>query len=607
MKKYISKVVLLLICTCIVSMLDPGFFRKNSVYAESKNGKKMTKPTTNTEKEKFSIVTIIVPENYEEYSGEMQEFIQAGGEDPLKNTRFVKKKVKVPYTKDLIRASAQAASELLHQGCASDICYFKIEDGTAYFVTPMYVDGWAGVSVSIGEIYPIIEKTLLQFDKIKHVGYWFAPSDLKIKSEDTLTREVLKAYNRRVRHRDGCVKNPIEKKIVQEIENLEDLAESELEIICEDQFLQYSSQGCSLLFNINLVNPDISYKTGSDIIFHIKNAVELAKRLSNSSAMKSDKVYNKVVAEFIDVIKENLVKYRNEIDTMCAMKKKIKPVLVNYIVDLNSLKSKIESEYNYKSISNEVKSEYFNIEELKGKLLEFENEINLLDTELLQCNSIMDMIVKLNDDKNNTLINLISLAEAKKEIYKDLFLIDNVKFTSANYDVKSEMVFNKARECLKSIGLADELDKCINKLNDLHNSNSTLNICNPAWYSIRARGINREIEEIKTKYLELGINEDVKKGIKDIFLELSKCSLSAKYSYKLTKLRLLYEEKFKDNLFDAEKRISPESEEIKKKIHEYLNEAKKCQKELIDFLKSIDEDPKNYGCDMRVFDDIDME
>jgi len=109
MKKYISKVVLLLICTYVTQMLDPGFFRKNSVYAESKNGKKKTKPTTNTEKEKFSIVTIMVPEceivpnnhdqeNNEGCSAEMMEEIEdeekdpLGAKDPRENTRFVKKK-----------------------------------------------------------------------------------------------------------------------------------------------------------------------------------------------------------------------------------------------------------------------------------------------------------------------------------------------------------------------------------------------------------------------------------------------------------------------------------------------------------------------------------
>ena len=115
------------------------------------------------------------------------------------------------------------------------------------------------------------------------------------------------------------------------------------------------------------------------------------------------------------------------------------------------------------------------------------------------------------------------------------------------------------------------------------------------------------VEAIKTKHLEFGINEYVKKGIKDCFCKLSKSSLSGKYSYKLIKLRLLYEEKFKDTLFDGEERIFPESEKFKKEIHKHLNKVKKRQKELIDFLKSIDEDPKNYGCDMRVFDDIDME
>ena len=484
----------------------------------------------------------------------------------------------------------------------------------------MYVDQYKGIHFSLREIYPIIKKTLLQFDEIKDVIYWFAPSDLKIKNCEDLAEKVINAYQGRMRY--DMAEDPIEKKIVREIENLENLADAEFVINNKNMELGFS-KGASLLDDIDYYSSKILIKTKSgDIICYIKDAIELAKRLSNSSAMKSDKVYNKVVAEFIDVIKENLVKYRDEIDTMCTTKKKIKPVLVNYIIGLNSLKSKIESECNSKPISTELESKYFNIEKLKGKLLKLENEINLLDTELLKCNSVIDMNVKLNDYKNNTLINFISLAEAKKEISQVCFLIENTKFASSSDYVKSKMVFNKARECLKSIGHAEEFDECISKLCNLRTdayewnysyfNDTTPDIIfghNPDHNIVFLYWVlwGANVEAIKTKHLEFGINEYVKKGIKDCFCKLSKSSLSGKYSYKLIKLRLLYEEKFKDTLFDGEERIFPESEKFKKEIHKHLNKVKKRQKELIDFLKSIDEDPKNYGCDMRVFDDIDME
>jgi len=126
----------------------------------------------------YSTITIMVPQNIDSYKKNMTEFVQTGGVDPLLTTTFIKKEITIPYTKDLIQASAQAAAqEIAPSGgpAKASVAYFKITNNTAYVLLDIDVNGWAGVSVSIGMIHPLVEKTLLQFPEITNVVFDYAP------------------------------------------------------------------------------------------------------------------------------------------------------------------------------------------------------------------------------------------------------------------------------------------------------------------------------------------------------------------------------------------------------------------------------------------------
>jgi hypothetical protein len=95
---------------------------------------------------------------------------------------FVKKPVVVPYSTDLVRASADAAAKeigLTQMGPAR-IVYLKMEHGTAYVLLNIDCDGWAGVSFSRAYSHPIVEKTLLQYKKIKRVVWNRAPGEEQV-------------------------------------------------------------------------------------------------------------------------------------------------------------------------------------------------------------------------------------------------------------------------------------------------------------------------------------------------------------------------------------------------------------------------------------------
>ena len=55
-------------------------------------------------------ITILVPDNVTAYDKAMTEYIQGGDQDSLKTWLFVKKEKSVPYTTDIVRASAEAAA-----------------------------------------------------------------------------------------------------------------------------------------------------------------------------------------------------------------------------------------------------------------------------------------------------------------------------------------------------------------------------------------------------------------------------------------------------------------------------------------------------------------
>lgn len=125
-------------------------------------------------------VTIMVPENMDTYRKQMTEFVQVGGTDPLKTTKFIPKIIPVLPTTDIIQASATAAAEqFTANGGPGKVTlnYLKIQDGTAYVLLNIDLDWWAGVSVSLAIIHPVVEKTILQFPAIHTVVFGYAPWD----------------------------------------------------------------------------------------------------------------------------------------------------------------------------------------------------------------------------------------------------------------------------------------------------------------------------------------------------------------------------------------------------------------------------------------------
>jgi len=127
-------------------------------------------------------VTVLVPADVPKYN----EMIT--GDQDLKRAAelpFVKKTVVVPYSTDVIRASADAAAKELgpSQAGPTTIIYLKIENDTAYVLLNIDRDGWAGVSFSWARCHPVVEKTLLQFKNIKHVAWDEAPSLAKSKEK----------------------------------------------------------------------------------------------------------------------------------------------------------------------------------------------------------------------------------------------------------------------------------------------------------------------------------------------------------------------------------------------------------------------------------------
>ena len=121
-------------------------------------------------------VTLLVPADVQKY-GEM-----ITGEQDFKRAAelpFVRKKVVVPYSRDVFRATADAAAKEAgpNQVGPGVFNYLKVEKGTAYVLLDVDCDGYAGVSFARAFAHPIIEKTLLQFKKIKHVVWQEAPGE----------------------------------------------------------------------------------------------------------------------------------------------------------------------------------------------------------------------------------------------------------------------------------------------------------------------------------------------------------------------------------------------------------------------------------------------
>jgi hypothetical protein len=118
-------------------------------------------------------VTVFVPADVPEY----KEMINGGDFKAAAKLPFVKKKAVVPYSTDVIRASADAAAKEMPTRGGPTIIYLKIKQGTPYVLLNIDRDGCAGVSFSLARSHPVIEKTLLQFKNIKRVVWGEAPGE----------------------------------------------------------------------------------------------------------------------------------------------------------------------------------------------------------------------------------------------------------------------------------------------------------------------------------------------------------------------------------------------------------------------------------------------
>ncbi len=149
----------------------------------------------NKKENNFTTITVIVPEDYLSYQKEMTKYVQIGAENPLLTAKFIKKKVNIPYTKDIIRASAEAAAKQTNLGEMIKLEYFDIKNRTAYVVLNIDIDGWAGVSVTQAIVRPIIKRTLLQFtDEVKRVVFGYVPEEIVIPENYKLYRKEFARY-----------------------------------------------------------------------------------------------------------------------------------------------------------------------------------------------------------------------------------------------------------------------------------------------------------------------------------------------------------------------------------------------------------------------------
>ncbi len=121
-------------------------------------------------------VTVLVPADRQQYAdmigGGSGEHWRAAAKLP-----FIRKKVFVPSSSDVILATAEAAARETPDQAGEGVRYLKIQDGTAYVLLPMDCDGWAGVSFARATSHPIVERTLLQFKSIKRVIWDVAPGE----------------------------------------------------------------------------------------------------------------------------------------------------------------------------------------------------------------------------------------------------------------------------------------------------------------------------------------------------------------------------------------------------------------------------------------------
>lgn len=133
------------------------------------------------------VVTYVAPQDEDRY------YAAVTGDDDaraLRSMKLILKTKRVPATRDVIRASAQAAAEELPAGGGpphASVAYLKIRGKTAYVLLDIDRDGWAGAWASQLRIHPLVEKTLLRFKGIRRVVFSEAPGDKALEPGESVS------------------------------------------------------------------------------------------------------------------------------------------------------------------------------------------------------------------------------------------------------------------------------------------------------------------------------------------------------------------------------------------------------------------------------------
>lgn len=119
---------------------------------------------------KWLKITIQLPVDGMAYSTAVRHLIEEG--KPLVVDQKFRPIRSVARGTDPIWESASAVARYIlrnSQDPEAHLSYVRVQNGVAH--TKLDIDGWAGVGYTIGEVTPIVEKTLLQFPEIKRVTW----------------------------------------------------------------------------------------------------------------------------------------------------------------------------------------------------------------------------------------------------------------------------------------------------------------------------------------------------------------------------------------------------------------------------------------------------
>lgn len=131
----------------------------------------VTKKAEPIPEETTSTIAIVVPADLEKYESAMTEYAQVGGANPLDTMDFTQKVLEIPETENvaLATAAAAAAEIKIHGDQIPTVEYFEVQNETAYIQLNIDLDAWAGISVAIAKIRPLVEMSLLELPEVDSV------------------------------------------------------------------------------------------------------------------------------------------------------------------------------------------------------------------------------------------------------------------------------------------------------------------------------------------------------------------------------------------------------------------------------------------------------